>query len=97
MFYYQTGDVLYIKESKIPKGAKALKTNLFHKGENHEHLVRGEFTIYEHGDDLYLKCKSDCELYHDEHHTILAKPGIYKKRIVKEYDHLLEEARNVID
>lgn len=97
MEFYQTGDVLYIKENELPKNAIEIKTDIFHKGENHTHKVRGDFSIHESGSDLFLECRSECELYHDEHHTIKAEPGIYKKGIVLEYDHLLEESRQVID
>lgn len=94
--YLQTGDVLYFK-SELPKKAEKLETDIFHKGENHTHKVRGNFNIYKLDDDLFLECIDDCELYHEEHHSIVAKAGVYKKRIVVEYDHLLEESRAVID
>jgi len=95
--YLQTGDVLYFKNKAIPASAKEVKTDVFHKGDNHTHRVRGDFSIYEDGNDSYLECRSECELFHDEHQMIKAEPGIYKKRIVLEYDHLLEESRQVID
>lgn len=95
--YYQTGDVLYFKTAAIPKGARKLKTDLFHQGDNHHHRVKGKFQIYKLGEDMFLECKGTCDLYHEEHETIKAKKGIYKKGIVMEYDHLLEESRKVVD
>ncbi len=95
--YLQTGDVLYFKIDSIPNDAIKLETDLFHKGDNHNHKVRGKFNILQHNDDLYLECLEDCELYHEEHSSVVAKQGIYKKAIVVEYDHLLEESRRVID
>lgn len=97
MEFYQTGDVLYIKTKKLPKEAKELKTDLFHKGENHQHKVRGDFSIYDSNEGTFLECKGPCDLYHEEHSTIVAEPGIYQKRIVVEFDHLLEESRQVVD
>lgn len=95
--YYQTGDVLYIKTESVPKNSLEIKTDLFHKGDNHHHKVRGDFSIFQKGEDMFLECRGTCELYHEEHSTIFADPGIYKKRIVQEYDHLTEESRAVID
>lgn len=95
--YLQTGDVLYFKTESIPNNAIKIDGDVFHKGDNHTHRVRGNFEIYKHDDDLYLQCLDDCELYHEEHTSIVATKGIYKKRIVVEYDHLLEESRQVID
>lgn len=95
--YLQTGDILYFKIESLPKNVDELKTDLFHKGENHSHRVRGDFSIYKSGDDMYLECRGVCELFHEEHTVIKADPGIYKKRVVLEYDHILEESREVID
>lgn len=97
MEYYQTGDVLYIKMDRLPEKTELVTGDLFHKGENHSHRVRGDFAIHQAGDDMFLECKGECDLFHEEHHTIKAKPGIYQKRIVVEYDHVLEESRKVID
>lgn len=97
MEFYQTGDVLYIKTETLPEGCVSVAGDIFHQGENHCHRVRGDFEMLSKEPEMYLVCKSECELYHDEHHTIKAEPGIYKKRIVLEYDHLLEESRQVID
>lgn len=95
--YFQTGDVLYFKINELPKDLIELKTDLFHKGDNHSHKVKGEFSILQSGDNMFLECKSDCELYHEEHKSIMIPVGIYKKGIVIEYDHLTEESRKVID
>lgn len=95
--YYQTGDVLYIKTKSVPKGADEIKTDLFHKGENHNHRVRGDFSIYKKDDEMFLECRGECDLFHEEHSTIKTESGVYQKRIVQEYDHILEESRAVID
>lgn len=95
--YLQTGDVLYVKQNELPNGVTESKTDLFHKGDNHSHRVKGDFSIYEAGGDVFLECRNECELFHEEHSTIKIVPGVYKKRIVMEFDHLLEESRQVID
>lgn len=95
--YYQTGDVLYFKEKKLPAKTEIIKTDLFHKGDNHHHRVRGDFEIHKKDGEMYLVCNSECELYHEEHTSIKCEAGIYRKQIVMEYDHLLKESRMVID
>lgn len=97
MEYYQTGDVLYVKVESVPKTAEKLQTDLFHKGENHHHKVRGEFEIFKQDDEMFLKCDQQCELFHEEHSTVTIPAGAYQKRIVMEYDHIREESRKVID
>lgn len=95
--YIQQGDVLLKMQEKFPKTFKVLKTNLIHKGDNHHHKIRGDFEIYETESEMFLLCKDKCELFHEEHKTIEIPEGLYKKKIVLEYDHLLEESRMVID
>lgn len=95
--YFQTGDVLYFQIKELPKDVIDLKTDLFHKGDNHSHKVKGDFSIFKLNNDMFLECKSECELYHEEHKSIMIPIGIYKKGIVLEYDHLKEESRKVID
>jgi hypothetical protein len=93
--YIQHGDVLLFKCDK-PKNIEKLKTDVFFQGMNHQHRLRGDFMIGKDGDDTYIHSKG-CEAFHDEHHAIALPEGFFKLRIVKEYDHLLEESRQVID
>lgn len=97
MRYLQTGDVLYKKIDAIPKDAKIFKSNLIHQGNNHKHIISGKFTLYKKENDLFIKATGKCKLLHDEHKTIEMDNGIYKKDILLEYDHFLEESRAVID
>ena len=94
MIYFQQGDCLLFKEEKT-KG-KALKTDLLWKGQNHHHRLKGKYKIYKDGSDLYLK-SDGCTLVHEEHKPIKLSKGVYKLKIVMEYDHFLEESRQVID
>jgi hypothetical protein len=95
MKYWQQGDCL-IKETKIPRAAKIAKTDILWQGANHHHRVKGKFKIKKDGDKIYLD-SSGCTLFHEEHKDIDIPKGQYFLEIVKEYDHLLEEARQVID
>lgn len=94
--YIQTGDVLY-HESAIPKGSKKVKGSLIHQGNDHKHTISGEFQLFKNGEDLFIQAKKSCKLLHKEHKTIPLPKGTYKKGIVMEYDHWLEESRQVID
>lgn len=96
MEYYQQGDVL-IKKTEAVK-AKAVQGSLLHKGQNHNHTLKGgEFKILSDGDKKYLKVDKATTLTHIEHRHFKIPKGFYAVEIVKEYDHFLEESRNVID
>ncbi len=45
----------------------------------------------------YLKVLEPTDLTHEEHNKITLPPGEYEIGIVREYDHFLEEARQVAD
>ena len=94
MIYFQQGDVL-IKPVDTIKG-KIVGTNLLWKGQAHHHRVKGNFSIYKYGKDVYLRSRG-CTLFHEEHKDIKVTKGNYKLDIVVEYDHWLEESRQVID
>jgi hypothetical protein len=96
MSYLQNGDVLLF-EDNLPKGAKKTPGSILHKGLNHTHGIKGSFSLYKAGDKLFLKADKGCTLVHEEHKPIKLPPGVYRKEIVKEYDHWLNESREVID
>lgn len=95
MKYYQQGDVL-LKVCEKPADVKKIKTDLLYKGQQHNHRLRGKFMITKKGDDIFVHSKG-AELFHEEHKTIQIPEGFYIMDIVREYDHLLEEPRRVID
>lgn len=96
--YLQTGDVLYKQTDLIPSGAKKIKGDLVHKGENHHHrLSGGLFKILRDGDKTYLDIGKPTKAVHEEHKSVTLPKGKYVIDIVQEYDHFLEESRNVID
>lgn len=93
--YYQAGDTLLFSCEK-PKEVTPIEGDVFFKGMNHLHRLRGKFKIGKSGDDIVIHSKG-CEAFHDEHKSFELPEGFFKLRIVKEYDHLLEESRAVID
>lgn len=95
--YFQQGDTLIKQVKEIPLRAKKLAGNLIHKGQNHHHTIKGKFALYAKGNDFFIDAKGPCELLHEEHKTIKLPKGKYQKGIVLEYDHFLEESRQVID
>jgi hypothetical protein len=97
--FLQQGDVLIKKVSRI-KGKKLNHLTLA-KGETtgHAHIIReGDAELYEHEGTLFLRVKSENSiLTHQEHHEITIPKGDYEIGIVKEFDHLEQEVRNVKD
>lgn len=97
MIYLQTGDVIYKLHDILPADSVKLVGNLIHKGNNHFHRINGNFELYNKGEDMFILAMDTCDLVHEEHKTIQLPAGLYKKGIVLEYDHLLEESREVVD
>lgn len=95
--YLQTGDVLYKQVNEIPVAARKVQGDLIHKGENHHHTIKGSFGLFDEDGTLYIDAVESCELLHEEHKTLVLPVGKYRKDIVLEYDHFLEESRRVID
>lgn len=95
--YFQTGDVLYHERKEIPEGFTRIQGDLIHQGRDHPHTIQGAFGLYTQGEKMFIEAVEPCKLLHPEHHSIMIPPGIYEKGIVLEYDHLLEESRQVID
>jgi hypothetical protein len=85
---------------KIKK--EKVDTNVVAYGEvtNHCHKIIGEdFELYKSLDEdcLLLKILNKSKIKHEEHKEIELLPNIYKRRIVREMDHIKNEARKVID
>ena len=94
--YTQQGDLLLFAVDSV-KG-EVVNTNLVHKGQSHHHRIEGDYKIYMDREDMYIEAIGDCILFHEEHKDCLVPGmGAYKKRIVLEYDHFLEESKEVID
>lgn len=101
--FYQQGDVLIKRKEnlQIPENAKLLDHLVFAEGEitGHKHrIAQGAAMLYMLEKMMVLKVISEnAVLIHEEHKPITLEKGIYEIGIVREYDHFLEEARQVRD
>lgn len=95
MKIFQQGDVL-LKQTEKPLNVNILESDLLHKGQNHHHRVKGKFKIGENAEGRFVHSKG-AVLFHEEHKDVVIPAGFYKLGIVMEYDHFLEESRQVID
>lgn len=98
--FYQQGDVIIKRIVTIPRGERLSHLTLA-KGEatgHHHTITEGDASLHEREGTLYLKVESEnAILTHQEHNPITIEKGDYQIGIVKEYDHLLQEERNVAD
>ena len=98
----QQGDVL-IQTGVIPKGAtikRHVRGWVLAEGEvtGHAHEVVGDgVEVYEKDGVLYLHAPNGGRIQHEEHAAFDIPAGDYTIRIVREYDHFLEESRSVAD
>jgi hypothetical protein len=100
--FLQQGDVKIISIDKLPEGKKILRKQrgyVIAEGEvtNHAHVIDEEITMIEKNGIIYIGCETDVIITHEEHGHIKIPAGNYEIGIVKEYDHFLEESRNVAD
>ena len=104
--YFEQGDVLLIP-CTIPADAQPRDGVTLAEGEatGHRHRAIGQHvSLFERKGVRYLRTLSDAQIEHEEHRTIYV-PGRgtaadrkgYEVRIVREWDHFAEEARNVVD
>lgn len=95
--------------ASIPNTAKKIAGNLVLKGTTNSHaLYGGKFTLYRDGERLFVDVKKATKLdhvqdhrakkpKHAEHHAQVIPAGQWFVDELLEYDHMLEEARRVID
>ena len=71
----------------------------FSEATGHFHLAESETaTLWDVGGGvLVLDAPDGTDVTHQEHKTISLPPGQYDRTIVREWDHFLEEAREVRD
>lgn len=92
---------------KIPKDAESVSGNLVLKGQSNSHaLFGGKFQLFRAEDHLFIRVeeptvldhvKDEKSRAHAEHHAQWIPVGEYFVPPVKEYDHIKEESRAVID
>lgn len=96
----QQGDLLIEKVKMVPKNAKKLPHCTLAAGEHtgHAHVAEGvDVELYEKDGVLYVHCPNGCEVTHQEHKAVTLPAGDYTIGRVQEYDHFVEEARQVQD
>ena len=107
MKFIQQGDVLLKKIDSLPEGSKIKNASdkgyVLAEGEStgHAHRITEIASdicrLYEKDGVLYVKALNSVNLTHEEHKQVTIPEGIWEVGIVREYDHFLEEARNVKD
>lgn len=96
---YRHGDVV-LKQTVIPKGVKLKAQKLLHKGTNNSHVISsGVIGTYE--GRKYLRVKSKATVSHvggsATHDSKVLPKGDYEIVIQQFYDHISEEAKQVVD
>lgn len=100
--------VFEVEHEKIPDDAVDINTHLVLKGQTNSHaLYGGKFHILQKDGVLFIRVKEATVLDHvkdhngaresAEHHAQWIPPGEYFFDGVMEFDHVLEESRQVID
>ena len=102
-----TNNIFSREFSSIPSDAEKLKHNLVLKGQTNSHaLYGGKFELFQKDNVVFLKVEEPTILDHvkdltsrerAEHHAQWIPVGEYFVDVVREYDHLLEASREVID
>ena len=87
------GDVLIKKHDQALEGPISAQ-GLLYQGQNHSHYIKSGAFILK---DNLLDVRDHCILTHAEHGDLTIPIGLYLVDIQQEYDHFLEESRNVID
>lgn len=93
--YFQQGDCLFSIESDLPSDAIKCNHNVVGEGLIRHIQTGGE--LFESNGIRYLVVKDRAIISHPEHKDTILTEGIYKISKVREYDHWLEESREVVD
>jgi len=99
MKYYQQGDVILIKTSKVT--GKRKKTNIVQEGEHtgHAHkFLSDNAEIYQDKDRMFVRINNkSADLIHEEHLPITIEEGEYEVRIVRQKDPFTKLISKVVD
>lgn len=99
--WFQQGDVCMLPVEDIPGECEKKNHTILAEGEatGHAHRAKGAgCTVFEAPTgELFLDAPNGAEVTHEEHGPHSLPPGKYKIGIVQEYDHFMEESREVRD
>lgn len=98
----QQGDVVMVKVSKMPSGAKVTARGrcVLAEGEHtgHAHIVEDdEAELIMAGERMLLRLGKEATVTHQEHNPITLSPGIWDIGRVREYDYFSKMVRRVAD
>lgn len=83
---------------KIPDSVKLEPVRVLHGGNNHDHFfASGKPLVGEMEGKRFLKVVEDAVIDHEEHGKGDIPQGDYYVEIKQEYDHFLEESRQIQD
>lgn len=94
------GDVMIktFEGFKIPEEVNLQSVKVLHGGAHHDHYFSSGLSVVGELDGKkYLRVIENSVIDHDEHGPGPVPVGDYYVEIKKEYDHFLEESRQVID
>ena len=63
----------------------------------HERYGRYGWHGYRDNVTYYLVEGGPATLYHEEHNPLTVPPGLYRRSIIREYDHISQSSREVLD
>lgn len=95
--YYQQGDVLIVEIDELPIGLELLDTTNLVDSPNGHKVSIGRILTNNDGEKFLDVPTCGCTVSHKQHSEIQVPCGIYCISQVLEYDHFLEESREVID
>ncbi len=89
-----------MSKTLIPKTATPRPGNHLAEGEatGHFHAATADdVELFDFKGGIILAAPTGTPVTHQEHNVVMVPPGTYDRRIVQEYDHFAEEAREVVD
>ena len=97
--YWQAGDILFKEATFLTIGLKLVKSNIIKLGSasGHAHTLSGGKLYQDKNNNMFIVAGKDTSAEHDEHKSIALPVGKYRVDVVKEFDHFLEESKQVQD
>ena len=98
-YYVIQGDVALKRTfEEIPSDFVRINGDIIKKGDN-DHKITGDYSILSNKEKMIVVVgNKEASLYHPQHTpAIKLSEGVYDVIFTKEYDHMTEESREVID